>query len=501
MNQSSKFLLNSLLLILVILLAFVLRLIGINQYPLWNDEAETAINSLQVLERGYPHGTFRGEPMYENFLWFKAESDKYQYSEVNYQGTIYEKNKGWLPYYYLALVFKFFGQNTLTARLPFVLISILSAVFLYFLAKELCYNKKTAILASLFYSVNYLLIVNERQARYYSFFIFLTIAVLYFYQKLLTAGNKQYYWWLTLGLILLFYTHIIGWLVTIVFIISHWLFIKKKGLSGYWLVSGALIFVFTLPWLLLVKFWTVFQFNTSPELKLIWLLFIATIFGIYWIGKVITEVFFKYQIKFPLPKILLTNLFIIFYLLIIPFLIPEESLAIRIYLPAIALLSITLASQVVGLFNQQRLIKIVPLALLLFILVEAYIYFSQDNGIYYPAWLNPAINYLKEQKVLVNTPVYVGSQQHSFSFYTPYQIQLVWVLRKSYLDSYPGEFYLILNKLRDYCMYKNEKFCEDDFLNYRDRVKSCELKILNNEIYIYHCLPRHSVAGVCLKVE
>ncbi len=490
MNQSSKFLLNSLLIILVILLAFVLRLIGINQYPLWNDEAETALNSLQVLEVGYPHGYFQGEPMYENFLWLPSASDKYQYTEVNYQGTIYEKNKGWLPYYYLALVFKFFGANTLTARLPFIFISILSAVFLYFLAKELYYHKKTAILASLFYAVNYLLIVNERQARYYSFFIFLTIAVLYFYQKLLNTGNKKYYWWLTLGLILLFYTHIIGWLITSIFIISHWLFIKKGGLNGYWQVCGVLILVFTLPWLLLVKFWTVFQFNTSMELKFIWLLFIATIFGIYWIGKVITEVFLKYQIKLSLPKIPLTNLFIIFYLLITPFLIPEESFAIRIYLPAIALLSLTLASQAAGLFNQQRLIRIVSLALLLFILVEAYIYFSQDNGTYYPTWLNQGINYLKEQNVSSDIPIYVGSQQHPFSFYTPYQIQLVWVLRKSYLDSYPGEFYLILNKLRDYCMYKDEKLCQDNFLNYRDRVKSCDLKILANELFIYHCWPK-----------
>ncbi|MFA5134786.1 MAG: hypothetical protein WC505_03245, partial [Patescibacteria group bacterium] len=33
---------------------------------LWQDEAETTINALQVLDVGYPNSTFEGKPIYEN---------------------------------------------------------------------------------------------------------------------------------------------------------------------------------------------------------------------------------------------------------------------------------------------------------------------------------------------------------------------------------------------------------------------------------------------------
>ena len=482
-NNNKRYLIA---LLFIIVLAFVFRFYNLTKHPLWNDEAETSLHALQVLEVGYPHGYFRGEPMYENTLWLPSESDRYQYAQVNYQGSIYEKNKGWLPYYYLALVFKLFGTPTLTARLPFVFISLLSIIFIYLLGREL-YSRKTGILASLFYAVNYLLIVNEQQARYYAFFVLLTLASLYFYQKLLSAGHKKYYWWLALSLILLFYTHIICWIIMIIFIAVHWLFIKKKQINLQWLISGLVILLLTLPWIFLVKFWTVFEFSLSTDLKIIWLMFIATLFSIYLIIKYFLEIFLKYKIKFSIKEFSLINLFILFYILIVPLFMPEESFQVRVFLQVIALLNLSLASHVIKLIHFRKIIKVIPVILLLFIFFETYIYFSYDNLVYYPDWIKQSINYLEDKKVAPNTTIYAGSQQNSFTFYTSYQVQHIAVLRKEYLDNYQDEFYIILNALRDYCLFRNKKLCQGEFLNYRDRIKKCDLKILDNETFIYHC--------------
>jgi len=117
---------NLLLLILIIAFGIFLRTININRYLTWQDEAETIINSIQVIEDGYPHGYFKGKPMFESISFIKINDPIYRYASANYYGSKYENNKGWLTYYYLAPFIKTFGVSETSTRLPFLLFYVLT---------------------------------------------------------------------------------------------------------------------------------------------------------------------------------------------------------------------------------------------------------------------------------------------------------------------------------------------------------------------------------------
>ena len=89
MKNNKKYLL---LLGLIIVLGFCLRYINIGKHILWVDEAETVINTIQVIEDGYPHGYFKGQPIHENISYIKIEDPVYRYASTNYYGSKYENS-------------------------------------------------------------------------------------------------------------------------------------------------------------------------------------------------------------------------------------------------------------------------------------------------------------------------------------------------------------------------------------------------------------------------
>ena len=62
------------LIILVAALGVTLRAWGINRHLLWQDEAESGIYALQILEAGYPNAEFHGERLYENRSFIESAS-------------------------------------------------------------------------------------------------------------------------------------------------------------------------------------------------------------------------------------------------------------------------------------------------------------------------------------------------------------------------------------------------------------------------------------------
>ena len=52
------------------------------------NEAETTINTMQVLERGYPSDTYKGKPLYENDSFITEENPKYALASNNYYNSI-----------------------------------------------------------------------------------------------------------------------------------------------------------------------------------------------------------------------------------------------------------------------------------------------------------------------------------------------------------------------------------------------------------------------------
>ena len=70
---------------------------------LWVDEAESSINALTILERGYPADRYLGLPIYENVLLTTSpESKEYEFKDSSYSDRGMAIYHGWLPLYSMA---------------------------------------------------------------------------------------------------------------------------------------------------------------------------------------------------------------------------------------------------------------------------------------------------------------------------------------------------------------------------------------------------------------
>src|SRR5262245_12166357 len=98
------------LLVSCVLLGVTLRVSFLNSRPLWVDEAESGINALTILERGYPSDRYLGLPIYENVLLTPTpDSDEYEFRDSSYSDRGMAIYHGWLPLYSMAAAFAVAG--------------------------------------------------------------------------------------------------------------------------------------------------------------------------------------------------------------------------------------------------------------------------------------------------------------------------------------------------------------------------------------------------------
>ncbi|MCP4714021.1 MAG: glycosyltransferase, partial [Deltaproteobacteria bacterium] len=129
----------NLLLGVIIALAAALLFTNLDNHYLWQDEAQTALIAATVLERGVPLG-------YDGKNYFSQEGG------AEYGPDYIWKWHPWFPFYYLALFFGLFGVSTFTARLPFVLIALLTVVLTYAAGRSLWQCRRAGLSAALLLS-------------------------------------------------------------------------------------------------------------------------------------------------------------------------------------------------------------------------------------------------------------------------------------------------------------------------------------------------------------
>lgn len=198
---------------LIIILAFILRLINLNQ-SLWFDEA------INVVAAGF-----------SDFWWFVA---KYSIGDFH--------PPGWFAI--LWVWGHIFGFSEISVRLPSVFFGVATVWLTYLLGKGL-FNRKVGLLAALFLTIAPLHVYYSQEARMYVFAAFATTLSFYFLH-LLTVNRK----WAEVGyivsIVLVLYSDYLPILVIPAQII-YLVFIKKlnrKILVGY-LIAGVAFF----PWL------------------------------------------------------------------------------------------------------------------------------------------------------------------------------------------------------------------------------------------------------------
>lgn len=192
---------------LLILLAFILRLINIDKPEgLWNDEYVS---------------------------WFVASTP---FVEGFWQEVLKQCH---MPLYYLYLK-PFTSCSDLVLRLTSFVPSVVSVYVMYLVGKE--FSKKTAVFAGLTTAVLSFLIYYAQEVRFYSLLFLFSTLLLLFTVKIL--NNKKGWLGYAITVCLILFTHVLGGIY--VFFNTVYLLYKKRMLSKY-VIIGVLVFLPLLP--------------------------------------------------------------------------------------------------------------------------------------------------------------------------------------------------------------------------------------------------------------
>lgn len=156
-----------------------------------------------------------------------------------------------LPLYQIILWFwvRIFNNTELAARMLSIIFAVLNIPLLYIFGTKL-FSKKTAFIASLFYTLSTYQIFLTAEARGYSLLIFLSLLSCWFFWRLLEENTKKRIWFgYTLTTLLLAYAHPTGDLLILAqalyVIIKYW---RQKRAWLSWLFSYLVIFLSALPY-------------------------------------------------------------------------------------------------------------------------------------------------------------------------------------------------------------------------------------------------------------
>jgi len=204
-----------LVLILIIVLATILRLWGIEHESYWLDET-ISIRQAQQENYGDTLELIRHDvhlPLYITLLHF------------------------WV---------KLFGISEFSGRMLSLLFGVTAVLVCYLLAKEL-FNRNVALVSSLLFAISPIMIYYSQETRLYSLFVLLSLTSFLFYIKFIQSNRLRDFLFYLLFSTLLIYTHLFAFLVILVQNISAFYVLKNEILKK-WILSQVILVVLFLPW-------------------------------------------------------------------------------------------------------------------------------------------------------------------------------------------------------------------------------------------------------------
>ncbi len=285
-----------------------------NMHPLWGDEAETALFARNILQFGLPKG------------W-----DGVNIMGIN-NAAVLDKNlvnhtSPWAQYYLVALSFKLFGQSSFTARLPSIIIAILTIPLIYILAVSLTKSRKIAFLASFFLSLSVQYILFAYQARYYILTDF--CGLIFFYAAYLLPSSNWKTKLLFIGSgIIFFYANYVSFLsfyVATFLALFFYRLIERESLrqiakkTGQFGLLSVFIVFFTVPWVMLFK-----PLQSRGELMVLPFNDLLQSFGILFIGTLNDS--FNFSNVFPL------GFYFLFFIVVLVYIIRRVSKSLKLVL-------------------------------------------------------------------------------------------------------------------------------------------------------------------------
>ena len=223
----------TIILIIFLLIGFVIRITGIEDYPnaLNVDEASAGYDAYSILTTGHDrNGNFL--PVYF-VAWGSGQSVLLSYLMIPF----------------IAL----FGLSTLSIRLPMAIISCISLVVFYLLLKEIS-NKKMALIGLAFFAICPWHILKSRWALDCNLFPDFILFFIYFLVKGLNSKKKIYYYLSFVIAALSAYTYGTSFFFLPLFIIPLLILLvyKKEITIKQSIISLFIVFIITLPLILFV---------------------------------------------------------------------------------------------------------------------------------------------------------------------------------------------------------------------------------------------------------
>lgn len=252
-----------------------LRAIDIADRPLAVDEAESAINALSILEHGYPTDAYMGRPIYENTLtvpW--PESSEYEFRDSSYTARGFAVYHGWLPLYAIAAGLKLagiepdpsteelrarhsakeLGRRMLAPRLPSLAFSALFMLATFGFGRAVG-GRAGGWTALLLASCTEATVQLGSAARYYSANLAFSTIAGWTLWRLLQHGRLRDHLAHGLAMTLLFHTHVLSCVVLgLVSLGTLPLLLRRRGFTKRAVACGTVFLLGTLPWMLTTGF-------------------------------------------------------------------------------------------------------------------------------------------------------------------------------------------------------------------------------------------------------
>jgi len=247
-----------------------LRAARLDATPFWLDEAESSLNALTILQNGVPGDAYMGQPIFENTLtepW--PGHPEYEFRDSSYSNHLAVYH-AWLPLYSIAASFALHGvrpdgppavlrsrhdfeeqkRRTRAGRMPAVVFGTLFLALVFFAATEL-YGRDAGWAALVFASFHEFFVSASRQARYYSAEILLTTACCFALWLMASKGRWKHFLWGGVLFSLLFYTHILSFAAAglTVLIVTPFILLRREQALPKLAAFGAIVIAAIAPWI------------------------------------------------------------------------------------------------------------------------------------------------------------------------------------------------------------------------------------------------------------
>lgn len=472
---------------LTIVCATAFRLASLDARPFWVDEAESSINALTILEKGYPADSYLGLPIYENTLVKRWPGNpEYEFRDISYTEKHFAIYHGWLPLYAIAASFALqhirpdeaggklsvkygldeWKRRTRAARFPGVLFGA-AFLLIAFWGGSVMYGRDAGWAALIVGSIHSWHFTLSREARYYSAQITLTAACCVLLWLMLQRCTWKRTCVAALAFVLLFHTHLLSFCTAMAVFLAVVPVILRRHVRALSKLTAfvAVVVAGTLPWILITGFyahqsgipraWPMLRlpadFFRYPPLALSnAIIGSAVVLLVGFLAQCGDRV--SMRLRAPAARLAPVLLYLsvwaaIGYAAFLRFMPAVSFASNRIslsYWGPLFLLEAAICAAVARVLSRRLTAVLAPAAMLL-------LFFAGGHRV---PLLSPAPNAWKPLQVVFaqldamhlasGTKLYAASNRHLIlTFYSGLPIQDITPVRKTYLDSYSGDIVFI----------------------------------------------------------